>query len=46
MFEYLKFDGNPQFDVLAKTEEYCRLLYEEDQSESMEDWYAPDYALR
>lgn len=46
MFEYLKFDGNPQFDVLAKTQEYCRLLYEEDQSENMEDWYAPDYALR
>mmetsp|Transcript_11453 Transcript_11453/g.14921 ORF Transcript_11453/g.14921 Transcript_11453/m.14921 type:complete len:255 (+) Transcript_11453:207-971(+) len=43
MFEYLKFDGKPKFDVLAKTKEYV---------ESLQSWTAPedifaeDYVLR
>jgi len=44
MFEYLKFDSNPTFDVLAKAKEYV-----DSQSESAgmdESWYAPDYVLR
>jgi len=43
IFEYLKFDGNPQFDVLAKTQEYIQSQTENDVSE---EWYAPDYVLR
>eukprot|EP00584_Thalassiosira_punctigera_P009058 CAMPEP_0172528930 /NCGR_PEP_ID=MMETSP1067-20121228/3140_1 /TAXON_ID=265564 ORGANISM="Thalassiosira punctigera, Strain Tpunct2005C2" /NCGR_SAMPLE_ID=MMETSP1067 /ASSEMBLY_ACC=CAM_ASM_000444 /LENGTH=261 /DNA_ID=CAMNT_0013312909 /DNA_START=80 /DNA_END=865 /DNA_ORIENTATION=- len=44
MFEYLKFDKNPTFDVLAKTKQYV-------ESQSMggqmsEEWYAEDYVLR
>ena len=44
MFEYLKFDKNPQFDVIAKTQEYI-----EAQQKAMgddESWYAEDYVLR
>ena len=43
MFEYLKFDKNPQFDVLAKTQEYLDTQTGEGPSE---DWYADDYVLR
>lgn len=43
IFEYLKFDGNPQFDVLAKAQEYVE---SQGKSENMEEWYAPDYVLR
>jgi len=43
MFEYLKFDGNPKFDVLKKTQEYVK-------TQSMgnidENYYAEDYVLR
>ena len=42
MFEYLKFDSNPQFDVLAKAKEYVRAQGSTD----MEEWYADDYVLR
>ncbi len=43
MFEYLKFDKNPKFDVLSKTQEYV----ESQQIGNMsEEWYAEDYALR
>jgi len=44
IFEYLKFDKNPQFDVLEKTK-----IYVESQSNGdtmSEDWYAEDYVLR
>mmetsp|Transcript_61574 Transcript_61574/g.70753 ORF Transcript_61574/g.70753 Transcript_61574/m.70753 type:complete len:256 (-) Transcript_61574:445-1212(-) len=44
MFDYLKFDGNPQFDVLAKTQTYIE-SQSVDESFS-EDWYAVDYILR
>lgn len=43
MFEYLKFDKNPKFDVLAKTKEYVSGQTIGDLSE---DWYADDYVLR
>ena len=43
MFEYLKFDKNPQFDVLEKTQQYI----DSQQIGTMsEDWYAEDYVLR
>jgi len=44
MFEYLKFDKNPQFDVIGKTK-----IYVESQSSDesfSEDWYAAEYVLR
>ena len=42
MFEYLKFDGNPTFDVLKKTKEYVG-----SQSFDMaQDIYDKDYVLR
>lgn len=42
LFEYLKFDGNPTFDVIAKTEEYVNA-----QSwEIDENTYDKDYVLR
>jgi len=42
MFEYLKFDGNPTFDVLEKTKEYVG-----SQSFDMaQDIYDKDYVLR
>lgn len=44
MFEYLKFDGNPQFDVMEKTRVYVE-SQSNDESFS-EDWYAVDYVLR
>jgi len=44
MFNYLKFDGNPQFDVLTKTQTYVE-SQSADESFS-EDWYAVDYILR
>lgn len=43
MFEYLKFDKKPQFDVLAKTKEYVQSQKVGNMSE---DWYADDYVLR
>mmetsp|Transcript_876 Transcript_876/g.2044 ORF Transcript_876/g.2044 Transcript_876/m.2044 type:complete len:254 (-) Transcript_876:2364-3125(-) len=44
IFEYLKFDKNPQFDVLAKSQEYVGT---QSTAEVMsEDWYAEDYVLR
>lgn len=43
MFEYLKFDKNPKFDVLAKTQEY---VASQKMGEMSEDWYAEDYVLR
>ena len=42
MFEYLKFDKNPTFDVLAKTQQYV----ESQQAGISEEWYADDYVLR
>eukprot|EP01083_Nonionella_stella_P099409 279526_1 len=44
MFQYLKFDGNPQFDVLAKAQEY--IATQTTSSNRSEDWYAADYVLR
>lgn len=44
MFQHLKFDGNPQFDVLAKTQEYVAAQTSDDSFS--EDWYAADYVLR
>jgi hypothetical protein len=44
MFEYLKFDKNPQFDVLERTQEYIKT--NNDQDTFREDWYAEDYVLR
>jgi len=43
MFEYLKFDKTPKFNVLAKTEEYVATQTVGNMSE---DWYADDYVLR
>lgn len=43
MFEYLKFDRNPQFDVLAKTQAYLDTF--EDGGPG-DEWYAEDYVLR
>mmetsp|Transcript_3823 Transcript_3823/g.5646 ORF Transcript_3823/g.5646 Transcript_3823/m.5646 type:complete len:259 (+) Transcript_3823:42-818(+) len=43
LFEYLKFDKNPQFDVLEKTKKY---IGEQSSQEFSEDWYAADYVLR
>lgn len=44
MFEYLKFDKNPQFDVLEKTQRY---VDSQALGEPMsEDLYAEDYVLR
>jgi len=43
MFEYLKFDGSPQFDIIAKTKEYIQKVQTDGPSE---DLYAPDYVLR
>mmetsp|Transcript_11434 Transcript_11434/g.26859 ORF Transcript_11434/g.26859 Transcript_11434/m.26859 type:complete len:261 (+) Transcript_11434:159-941(+) len=45
MFEHLKFDKNPQFDVLEKTKKY---VDHQMASEGMMDgdWYAEDYVLR
>jgi hypothetical protein len=43
IFEYLKFDRNPPFDVLAKAKGYVE---SQGESENMEEWYAPDYVLR
>jgi hypothetical protein len=44
MFEHLKFDGSPQFDVLAKTKEYIKAQVAD--TTFSEDWYAADYVLR
>lgn len=44
MFEHLKFDKNPQFDVLEKTKIYIEAQTEEDGLN--DDWYAADYVLR
>jgi len=44
LFEHLKFDKNPQFDVLSLTQEYIA-----EQSSEMsfnEKWYSEDYVLR
>jgi hypothetical protein len=41
VFEYLKFDGTPKFDVLAKTKKYIAT-----QSSGNQDFYADDYVLR
>jgi len=43
VFEYLKFDGNPKFDVLAKTKEY---IGTQQFGKIDEDFYAEDYVLR
>jgi hypothetical protein len=43
IFEYLKFDRNPQFDVLAKAK---ACIESKAKSENMEARYAPDYVLR
>jgi len=39
MFEYLKFDKTPNFNVLAKTEQYVATQTVGNMSE---DWYADD----
>jgi hypothetical protein len=44
MFEYLKFDGNPKFDVLAKTKEYTDIFTRGEKPD--ESLYADDYVLR
>lgn len=44
MFEYLKFDKNPQFDVLEKSINYIQ-TQQKDESFN-EDFYAEDYVLR
>ena len=43
MFEYLKFDGNPKFDVLEKTKKYIET---QTMNDINEDIYAEDYVLR
>lgn len=42
-FEYLKFDKNPQFDVLEKTQQYVDTFAGEGPGD---EWYADDYMLR
>lgn len=43
MFEYMKFDSNPTFDVLAKTKDYI----ESNQLGKFEEkYYDDDYVLR
>lgn len=44
LFEYLKFDKNPTFDVLAKTKEYIELVQSTGQVD--ESMYDKDYVLR
>ena len=39
MFEYLKFDKTPKFNVLAKTEQY---VASQTVGNMSEDWYADD----
>ena len=43
MFEFLKFDSNPTFDVLAKAKEY---VDSHGKVDNINEWYAPDYVLR
>lgn len=43
MFEYLKFDGNPKFDVLEKTKNYIKA---QTINAIDEEYYAKDYVLR
>jgi hypothetical protein len=43
-YEYLKFDRNPQFDVLEKAKEYQK--YQEVGERPPEEMYAEDYVLR
>lgn len=43
MFEYLKFDSSPTFDVLSKAKEYVESRGKLDNAD---DWYAPDFVLR
>ena len=45
MFEYLKFDGKPTFDVAAKTKEYVE-TFQDKPAGSYEDLYDKDYVLR
>lgn len=42
-FEYLKFDQNPQFDVLGKTQQYVDTFADGGPGE---EWFAEDYILR
>ena len=44
MFEYLKFDKKPTFNVLAKTQQYVST--QTAGTTMSEEWYAPDYILR
>jgi hypothetical protein len=44
MFEYLKFDSNPQFDVLTNTKTYVDSQSTDETFN--EDYYAVDYVLR
>jgi len=44
MFENLKFDKNPQFDVLEKSQRYIESQMDDETFN--EDWYAEDYVLR
>jgi len=44
MFEHLKFDKNPQFDVLEKSQNY--LQTQQNDETFSEDFYAEDYVLR
>lgn len=43
MFEYLKFDSNPTFDILSTTKEY---VASQGKVDNINEWYAPDYVLR
>lgn len=44
MFEYLKFDGNPKFNVIEKTKKYVET--QTMGGKMKEDFYAEDYVLR
>ena len=44
MFEYLKFDGNPTFDVLQKTKDYVATTQKE--GGPGDEWFDDDYVLR
>jgi len=45
MFEYLKFDGNPTFDVIEKTKEYVKIQESSDPF-TYEDVFDEEYVLR
>jgi hypothetical protein len=46
LFEFLKFDGKPTFDVIAKTEEYIERIQNSKEYGSYEEIYDERYVLR